>query len=601
MMKKVLLSCCCSVILFLSASAIAQTKAGSGSEPAELLPADTLVYFTINNFSTMFQGLMDLPIIKAVTGADSDKSLLAMGMDEEGIAGMRETQQSIDEIFRSSEAKQLFGGEISFAFLNNGDNSGDDEYNLASRFVVILDADKTAVLDSYLGKFTDDSGELKMSDITVDGVKLRRYLDPVAVQDFFALPEPGQTEADKASAPVAQEAAKEAPKAQNIDSFYAAAVQGRLVVGTSPKIVAALAKGDGKALTAANNNEFARYQPLWAGIAPAELRDRLFIDIDGLMAFLEKTLPESEEIEAFKKTYTGILSFGGSSMAGKSELKDVYFANITESMLQPSMQYSRYEKKFSLLRPSSQIFFFWARIADGNKILSALQDSIIATEFESADNEAAQEFGLSISELLKAVGPQSALSLGQAAPGSAFPIPTLQMEVEIKDRKVIHKLVEAIINVTIKEMGEDARPKVTTAEDKTMTLTWPAVEAMGMFPLFKITGESVQFSFSGSAVPLKFNESPQLEVAEDLLEMGMVDMNKVADLLTTAYTWGRMMIPPDTDPVLLAAVTDTIEWVRNYGVLTMTFSQQDQNTLVYEAVLKRAGSSGAKQTAPTAQ
>ncbi len=224
------------------------------------------------------------------------------------------------------------------------------------------------------------------------------------------------------------------------ESLYGAVRAGVMILAYSPEAVATALSQQERGGGLDSSPLFTAAQKFWAeGAADSRSFAKFYTNMEKLQANLAASgQPEAEQAAARLQGFTSLSAAVGER---QGELRFRSRTNWVPDRLHQAVRQARERQRgqqnlaLHLLNEQSLLYFWF----------SGLDESLFAAvDPASLDEKAQQLFGLPFAEVMAALGPQAALSLGGLASTGLFPVPTVSLAVQARQPEQTHQLLVAL-------------------------------------------------------------------------------------------------------------------------------------------------------------
>ena len=373
---------------------------------ADYLPADTLVTVSLLDLSGLADSFPGTPVGRLLAKTTVHDILTELGAEPADITGYDEIYDGIAGVMTNPAFRQVFGDDAVVALLPPDSTRlrTDTEDELQRSLLIFATSSVSGPLESFARLVMSRS----VSSETVDGLEITRIqLDEEVI--------------------------------------YGYAENGTLVLAWNPSnIVAAVGrKRTGGGLRA--NDFFAAAEHFWSGFSGGRQYARSYVNIARLRTLLsrseEKTARDAADFLQGLKGMQSIIVQQGNELRITSRM-EYDFASLNGIFKHQYQTLS--EKNMSLgLLTRQALAYYWSCTLDREfvrEMLSAAEDA----QYRKIDAEVHRELGMSLDEIITAVGPQSGLVVKEIVNGGLFPLPRVLFFLQIRDPAVAGKILEKV-------------------------------------------------------------------------------------------------------------------------------------------------------------
>jgi len=411
---------------------------------AAYLPADTWAVLSLFDLKGLSKTFPDSSPGKFFAKESMSGIIAELGADKEAALRYEEFYDGAADLFGSPILQQLFGDDATLALLApDPDRLREDPE--AERRRMLLAFGSSAAASSV-----DSLARLTMSDVsrekTAAGLELTRI------------------------------------RLNEDESLYGTVRAGVIILAYSPEAVAAAIRQQERGGGLDSSPLFAAAQKFWADEgADSRFFAKFYSNIKKLQAALTASgQPEAERAAARLQGFTG-LSAAATERQGELRLRirtDCEPDQLDEAVRQ-ARERLRGQRNLALhLLNGQSLLYFW---------FSGLEESLLAAaDPVSLDEAARKQLGLPLEEVMAALGPQAALSLGELASTGLFPVPTVALAVQARQPEQTRQLLAALRRRISSEMRM-AREQMTEASGLPL-YHWNLLPAEAAHPALALSG-----------------------------------------------------------------------------------------------------------------
>ena len=274
------------------------------------------------------------------------------------------------------------------------------------------------------------------------------------------------------------------------ESLYGTVRAGVIILAYSPETVELAIQQQEQGRGLDSNPQFAAAQKFWA---EEKLGSRFFAtfytNIDKLRANLTASgQPEAQQAAARLR---GMTSLSATAAERQGELRFRSRTSIKPDLLDKTVQQERERQQgqrnlaLHLLQEQSLVYLWFSSLEAG---LFAAADPV------SVDKKAQLLFGLPFVEVMAALGPQAALSLGELASTGLFPVPTVSLAVEARHAEQTERLLVALRQRLSSELGQLASEQTSEGGGGQPLYYWKLLPAEAAHPALTLSSRLLSFA-----------------------------------------------------------------------------------------------------------
>jgi len=406
-MKKILilvllLACAAGAVMYFSRS----LTPVSSEYYADYLPADTLLTVSLIDLKGLTDSFPASSLGRFLAKPTIHGIMTDLGAGPEEIKQYDDVYDGLAGVMTNPAFRQVFGDDAVVALLSPDTVrlQADPEQELQRSLLVFATSSVSGPLDSFARLVMSKS----VSRETVDRLDLTR----IQLDD---------------------------------EVIYGYAEDGILVLAWEPgNIVAAVRrKQAGGGLQ--ENAFFAAAEKFWSGSAAGREYAQTYVNI----AQIRTLLAASNEQEARDAAdfLQGVKGLGSVVVGHGDELRIVTrveydFASLNELLRHQYQSLSQENLSLGLLTGQS-LAYYWTSTLDkefAKEVLSATDEQ----QYKHADARVRRELGLSLEEIIAAVGPQSGLVVNEVVNAGLFPLPKVILFLQIRDHRVARQILDKL-------------------------------------------------------------------------------------------------------------------------------------------------------------
>lgn len=334
--------------------------------------------------------------------------------------------------------------------------------------------------------------------------------------------------------------------------LYGYAEDGVLVLAYEPgNIVAAVNRqqtGGGLQESA----RFAAVRDFWAESGGGRQYTRTYVNLAGIRALLAGSAEEdarqlAEYLQGFKGM--GSLIFERQGELHVTNRIDYDQAALNELVKKQYQAVSEENLSLGLLTPEA-LAYYWVSLVDRDYVKGVLS-ATDAKQYQKVDARVQRELGLSLDEVIAAVGPQTGLVVNEIVNTGLFPLPKVVVYLQIRDHEVARQIVDRLRqDITDRGFATEQSEEVN---GHTMYY-WSLLPGEATQPALVLTDNMLYVANGKSALAALLAKGPALGVLPDQMAETLGD-NLVQNVTTSNYT--TFVIRPDR---LATAVRDAADW-----------------------------------------
>ncbi|MGR0481530.1 MAG: DUF3352 domain-containing protein [Candidatus Electronema sp. V4] len=369
---------------------------------AACLPADTWAVLSLFDLRGLSRSFPDSAPGKFFAKETMRGIIAELGADEAAARRYEEFYDGAADLFRSPILQQLFGDDATLALLApDPDRLRQDPEAEQRRMLLIFGSSAAASPVASLARLT--MSEVSREE-TAAGLELTRI------------------------------------RLDEDESLYGTVHDGLIILAYSPETVAEALRQQEQGGGLDSSPQFVAAQKFWAEeAADSRFHAKFYTNIAKLRATLAASgQPEAERAAARLQGFTSL------SAAAAERQGELRFRSRTESdparlnaAVRQERERLRGQRNLALhLLNEQSLLYFW---------FSGLERNLFAAADPASLDEKAQNlFGLPFAEVMAALGPQAAVSLGELASTGLFPVPTVALAVQARQLEQVRQLFASL-------------------------------------------------------------------------------------------------------------------------------------------------------------
>jgi hypothetical protein len=227
--------------------------------------------------------------------------------------------------------------------------------------------------------------------------------------------------------------------------IYGYSENGVLILAYDPGNLAAAVKRKSAADVLRNSASFTDVKKIQAQSAGGREYAETYINLAAIRALLKGS--NDEDGKQLAKYLQGFNGMGSVIFDRQGELlvtsrMNYDYAALNDLVKQQYQAVSDENLSLALLTPEA-LAYYWVSLLDKNyikELLSATDDR----QYKKADARVQRELGLSLDEVIDAVGPQAGLVVNEIVNTGLFPLPKVVLYLQIRDHAVALKIVDRL-------------------------------------------------------------------------------------------------------------------------------------------------------------
>ncbi|MGX9727000.1 MAG: hypothetical protein ACTFAK_06670 [Candidatus Electronema sp. VV] len=418
---------------------------------AVCLPADTWAVLSLFDLRGLSRSFPDSALGKFFAKETMRGIIAELGADEAAARRYEEFYDGAADLFRSPILQQFFGDDATLALLApDPDRLRQDPEAEQRRMLLIFGSSAAASPVASLARLT--MSEVSREE-TAAGLELTRI------------------------------------RLNEEESLYGVVRDGLIILAYSPETVADALRQQEQGSGLDSSPQFVAAQKFWAEEAAAS---RFHAKFYTNIAKLRETLAASGQPEALKAA-ARLQGFTSLSAAAAERQGELRFRSRTDSdparlnaAVRQERERLRGQRNLALhLLNEQSLLYFW---------FSGLEAGLFAAAAPASLDEKAQNlFGLPFAEVMAALGPQVAVSLGELASTGLFPVPTVALAVQARQPEQTRQLFAALRGRLSSEL-QMAREQTTEAAAGLPLYHWNLLPAEAAHPALALNDKLLYFA-----------------------------------------------------------------------------------------------------------
>lgn len=450
-MKKILLI---TVLLALSAGGLLLLRRSASPDSARYaacLPADTWTVLSLFDLRGLSRTFPESAPGKFLAKETMRGIIAELGADEEAARRYEEFYDGAAELFRNPILQLLFGDDATLALLApDPDRLRQDPEAERRRTLLAFGTSAAASSVASLARMT--MSEVSREE-TAAGLELTRI------------------------------------RLDEDESLYGTVRDGLIILAYSPEAVAAALRQQKQGGGLESSPQFKAARKFWAEeAADSRFFAHFYTNIEKLRSTLAASAqPEAEQASARLQGFTS-LSATAAARQGWLRFRsrtDCDPAKLRQSVRQ-ARERQRGQRNLTLhLLNGQSLLYFW---------FSGLEPELFAAADPARlDETAGNLFGLPFAEVMAALGPQAAVSLGGLASTGLFPVPAVSLAVQARQPEQTRQLLAALRQRLSSELGRLAAEQTTASADLTLH-HWNLLPAEAAHPALALNDKLLYFA-----------------------------------------------------------------------------------------------------------
>ncbi|WP_417916549.1 hypothetical protein [Candidatus Electronema sp. JC] len=447
-MKKIIL-----ILLLLAGAGFWFLRSAAAPDPdsayyAAYLPADTWAVLSLFDLRGLSRAFPDSAPGKFFAKETMRGLLAERGADEEAVRRYEKFYDGAADLFRSPVLQRLFGDDATLALLApDPARLRQDPEAERRRTLLAFGSSAAASTVAALARLT-------MSEVSQEQTAAGLELTRIHLDDD--------------------------------ESLYGTVRDGVIILAYSPETVTAAIRQQEQGGGLDSSPQFAAAQKFWAEEAADS---HFFAKFYSNVATLQTALAAAGQHEAAVRLQ-GFTSLSAAAAERQGELRfrsrtDCEPARLHEAVRQArARQRGQRNLALHLLNKQSLLYFWFSGLET---------DLFSAADPTSLDEKARQLFGLPFAEVMAALGPQAAVSLGELASTGLFPVPTVSLAVQARQPEQARQLLTALRSRLAAELGRLAAEQTTEAAGQSLH-HWNLLPADAAHPALALSGGLLYFA-----------------------------------------------------------------------------------------------------------
>ena len=335
--------------------------------------------------------------------------------------------------------------------------------------------------------------------------------------------------------------------------IYGYSENGVLILAYEPGNLAAAVKRKSAADVLQNSASFTAVKKFQAQSAGDREYAETYINLAAIRALLKSS--NDEDGKQLAKYLQGFNGMGSVIFDRRGELHvtsrmNYDYAALNDLVKQQYQAVSDENLSLGLLTPEA-LAYYWVSLIDKNyikELLSATDDK----QYKKADARVQRELGLSLDEVIDAVGPQAGLVVNEIVNTGLFPLPKVVLYLQIRDHAVALKIVDRLR----KDIADRGFAAEQSEEVNGNTIYyWSVLPGEATQPALVLTDNMIYAANGKSTLAaLVSQESTSGAVPEPMAEVLGDDL--VQNITTSNYT--TFVMRPER---LAMEVKDAADWL----------------------------------------
>ncbi len=356
--------------------------------------------------------------------------------------------------------------------------------------------------------------------------------------------------------------------------IYGYAETGILILAYEPANIAAAVKRkqNGGGLQGAPT--FAAVSRFWAESAEGREYARTYINFTGVRTLLASSSDEDgRELADYLQGFAGM---GSVVFERQGELHitsriDYDYGALNDLVKKQYQAVARDNVSLGLLK-SKTLAYYWASIID-QEYVKGLLSATDGEQYEKIDARVQRELGLSLDEVISAVGPQTGMVVNEIVNTGLFPVPKVVLFLQVRD----HAVAKTIVDRLRKDIADRGFAAEQSEEVNGRTIYyWSVLPGEATQPALVLT-ENMIFAANGkSTLAALVAEGPDLQTLPVPMA-GILGDDLVKNITASNYT--TFVMRP---AALAAAVKDAADWLSGMMAATQGVSAEQLKQQVLE-------------------
>ncbi|MCW5198496.1 hypothetical protein VU06_01955 [Desulfobulbus sp. F3] len=416
---------------------------------ADYLSLDIVAAITLIDAHGMTKAFPESALGKFFAKPTIRAILREQGAAEESLKKYDDLYDGVAELLTNPAIQQLFGDDVTFALLapdiarlqTDPEAEGKRRLIAFGSSVVAESADKLACLT--LGSFSKE---------TVNGVALTRIL------------------------------------LDNNECLYSHAKDGVIILSFSPETIVTALKQKGAGGSLSTNPAFVSAKKFWAESAADPCSAKFYANPQQASRIIAtSSRPEAKKAVLYLQ---GIQSVSSVAVIHQGDMQVRSKADYDPAKLHETVR-----KQHQLLRANSNLaLHLLTRKTLLYSWFSGLNESLFASadlaQYQAMDTAVREQLGLSIQDMLTAVGPQAGLTLGDVVSTGLFPLPKLVLFAQIQQPEAARKLTDRLRQ----KMAERGLAEKVTEFSSHPIYYWNLLPTDAAHPALALTGQMLYFA-----------------------------------------------------------------------------------------------------------
>jgi hypothetical protein len=482
---------------------------------ADYLPKDTLVTLSLLDLNGLSDSFPATSLGRFLAKPTMHGIMEELGANAQGLQSYDNLYDGLAGILTNPAFRQVFGDDAVTAVLTPDPSrlKVDQEKEMQRSVMVFGTSSVAGPIDSFARMVMSKD----FTNETVDGLKMTRIqLDENEV-------------------------------------MYGYSEEGVIILAyDSSTIVSAVQRKQGQD-SLQNNPVFTAGKAFWSSLSQGRMYCRIFVNLAQLRTLLTNSGTPADRQTA--EYLQGVNSLSTVIIGQQDELQVLssldYDFDSLDPLFKEQLQAGVQENTSLGLLTSSTLAYYWASSLD-NDFINGILSAADQKSYDRIDSELQKELGLSLEQLLAALGPQAGVTVNDIVNVGLFPLPKVIFFLQVQDRAVVQQVLDRLRE----KIGERGFVKENSEMVNEQTIYyWTMLPGEATHPALVLT-EDMLYIANGESVLKKLLSSDQStrELSADMRTVMGKEMS--AKVQASNYTSFVMR------PALLAdKVKDAADWL----------------------------------------